>query len=636
MKTALPAFGISKPLLRRLALAAWCLASAGLYPGGVAAKMSVLNSPHNLSASAQNLPAETAGKHRIYFSEENRVCIFCHAPHNTIADTTGVTVFPLWSRDVPPDAGYTPYNSTTLKATPKPDKPTGASRLCLSCHDGTIALARFVGGRVSDNRTMPSDRIPTRNPNLTTDLSDDHPISFQYSDSLALLQGELAMPSSLPTQIKLGSDGSLECTACHDAHNNEFGNFLVMDNRQSGSPLCVACHKNNGWNNAVHNPANTSTLTSACLNCHYNHSAPGPERLLHSKTPEENCLGGGCHDSSGPAYADLNTLYAQTLYKHQAATASAVHDENEQLPARQYHVECVDCHNPHQANRVDASAPAPSPPATLSAAPAINGSLAGVKKDSAGTIATKEYEICFKCHSGGNATSFTGISKPNRMISEPDEQMRFASTNNPSYHPVMNMLAGGNSLINSQLIGSMVTIYCSDCHNNSQGRKAGKTGPNGPHGSEYEHILIDAYDMPAAADTSSTRRYDLCYRCHSQSYIMGTSSGFYDKASSTNEHTAHVTTRNIPCFACHDPHGIPWYSGTKANNAHLINFSKDYTFPVPGTSSSPLYTVATSGGTCYVKCHTASPNGDYTETYARTSSSTTVLNNLKRRLRSVK
>ena len=62
---------------------------------------------------------------------ESDVCIFCHTPHHASGDG------PLWNHQMS-GASYTPYSSSTLKATV--GQPTGSSRLCLSCHDGTVAL----------------------------------------------------------------------------------------------------------------------------------------------------------------------------------------------------------------------------------------------------------------------------------------------------------------------------------------------------------------------------------------------------------------------------------------------------------------------------------------------------------------
>ena len=41
-----------------------------------------------------------------------------------------------------PVTAYIPYSSSSLQA--KPGQPTGTSKLCLSCHDGTIALGSVV------------------------------------------------------------------------------------------------------------------------------------------------------------------------------------------------------------------------------------------------------------------------------------------------------------------------------------------------------------------------------------------------------------------------------------------------------------------------------------------------------------
>jgi len=590
-----------------------------LAAGGAQAKTSVIDTPHNLSANGGR--GTSSGLPGVTFSGEQRVCVFCHVPHNADAGT------PLWSRTLPADAtDYKPYQSSTLNASPKPDKPTGASRLCLSCHDGTIALGQFVGSKLTDATKMPTGATPAINHNLTTDLSDDHPISFAYTDVLAQ-KSQLVSPSTLPPSIKLQYGTNLECTACHDPHDNQYGNFLVMNNTdpgkanyQPGSPLCTSCHNPNGWTVTSHNPVHSNTLVNGCMNCHSVHTAPGAVRLLKQAKQEDNCLA-SCHNGSDTASVNLKPLFAPTMYRHPVddPKGEGVHDENETLPAQTYHVQCVDCHNPHQAN---------SSNAPLSAPPLIDGRLQGVRKDSLGTLATMEYEVCFKCHSGDNASKFAGVNETpsNRMIADPNEANRFDPLN-PSFHPVMaNRRSSGASLL-MQYQSTMTRIYCVDCHNNSQGSKAGGAGPNGPHGSQYPHILIAEYDMPAfGAGRSSynTSQYALCYRCHSEDYVMTTGSAFNNGGN--NEHAAHVKNRLIPCFVCHDPHGVSYKMGaTPTNNAHLINFDRSYASGplVP----NPVYTVNTDGSrSCTVNCHTVSGN---TETYASGVANT--LRMLKRR-----
>ena len=89
---------------------------------------------------------------------------------------------------------------------------------------------------------------------------------------------------------------------------------------------------------------------------------------------------------------------------------------------------------------------------------------------------------------------------------------------------------------------------------------------------------------------------------------MGSSSGFVNAG--TNEHAAHVQgLRAIPCFACHDPHGISLTSVSPVppsvqNNSHLINFDMDYSssaaVPIP-----QYVTLAPRAGSCKVSCHTS-------------------------------
>ncbi len=549
------------------------------------AKGSIITTPHNLSAS---------GRYPTKFNQELQICIFCHAPHNATPAT------PLWSRGLPQTESK--YMSSTLQAQ-LPARPTGASRLCLSCHDGTIALNDYKGSPISGSTYISTGGTPTTNSNLTTDLTDDHPVSFVYDDTLVTKKkGELVSPSALPSSIRLDR-GVLECTACHDPHNNEFGKFLVIDNSVSGSPLCVACHNNTGWPSSTHNPTNSASLGAGCMNCHYTHNAPAPVRLLHSRQEENNCYL-NCHNGSDPASVNVAPLFAPSMHRHPVDSATGVHDENESLPATTYHVECIDCHNPHQVN--GANAPLSSPPN-------IDGRLSGVRKDNTGAVAATEYDVCFKCHAGTNASRFCSVteSAPNRMIPDPEQRNRFSS-NNPSIHPVTNTRSTTKGA--ASLKTTMTLIYCTDCHNSDQSVKAGGAGANGPHGSNYEHILIARYDMPLVPQGYASIMYDLCYRCHLEGFIMGSSSGFVNQG--TNEHDRHVRVRGVPCFACHDPHGVPSLpttpvpGGTPTNNAHLINFNKDYAAQPPVTS--PLYTTnAPYNGSCMVSCHTGGASHSY-------------------------
>lgn len=539
-------------------------------PAGAARGSNIADTPHNLSITGGG------GAHEIKSLVELRICIFCHAPHHT----TSIT--PLWSRE-PSNITYDLYVSTTLTATLQ--QPRGASRLCLSCHDGTIALGLLGKEPNTLNLDaalpkMPTDVDPRRNPNLGTDLSDDHPVSFTYP-----ADPELNDPSTLKAQgIKLEQDIYVECTACHNPHSNQYGNFLVVNTDVQHDALCTKCHYKAGWNNADsghrtggdrYPEIKAQISADGCISCHIPHSSPGRVSLLKGAAEENNCFI-SCHKDL-PYSVNINAQFLKP-YRHFVQNYLGAHTQNEQLPvlAAKKHVECVDCHNPHQAGWQGAPMSPPNPLTTPpSAAPAVSGPLRGVRGvDATAQItvdqAAYEYQICFKCHAGLSADQFvdprftsTSVLRPDRLIETFDESLRFAS-NNPSFHPVVvnrPELPGisGRSLLPA-FKETLLRIYCSDCH--------------APHGSDEPYVL-DARNIDTFPST--TTDYPLCYRCHDSSFLMTISTA-------AALHQKHVIgphdngdTRIAPCATCHDPHGVPAARGaTTQKNAHLINFDARY------------------------------------------------------------
>lgn len=172
-----------------------------------------------------------------------RICIACHAPHNTDVSTTDA---PLWNHTLS-NQSYTLYSSATMDATLT--QPGGLSKLCLSCHDGTVAVDSFGG--VTGSEVVPG------NSNLGASLKDDHPIGFVYNTALSSTDGSLHDPSSKQVTIGSGSQtkaGSiqqvllfndrLECSSCHDVHNTftTDGGAALVKVTQAGSNLCLSCH----------------------------------------------------------------------------------------------------------------------------------------------------------------------------------------------------------------------------------------------------------------------------------------------------------------------------------------------------------------------------------------------------------
>lgn len=164
------------------------------------------------------------------------ICEVCHTPHNA---TTGL-VAPLWNHQVTTTTFtlYTSTTSPTFDATAS--QPDGASKLCLSCHDGTVALDNF-GGRTNGTQFL------TGGKNFGTDLSNDHPVSFVYDAALATTDGGLYNPTTANSGLggTIAADllpgGKVQCSSCHDVHNGTgLSKLLVKSN--AGSALCLTCH----------------------------------------------------------------------------------------------------------------------------------------------------------------------------------------------------------------------------------------------------------------------------------------------------------------------------------------------------------------------------------------------------------
>ncbi len=164
------------------------------------------------------------------------LCVVCHTPHG--ADTT-TTEGPLWNHR-PTAQTFTVYSSRTLTATDV-GQPTGTSKLCLSCHDGTVAIDSY--GSNDGSWFMGGPKAV----GLGGDLSDDHPISFVYDSSLASADGMLHDPAARSSGLggtieqDLLENRRLECSSCHDVHDGDADNHLLRVTL-SGSMLCLTCH----------------------------------------------------------------------------------------------------------------------------------------------------------------------------------------------------------------------------------------------------------------------------------------------------------------------------------------------------------------------------------------------------------
>ncbi len=530
----------------------------------------IVNTKHNLSVSGPGSVKSTI---------ETEVCVFCHTPHNSNPQ------IPLWNRNNS-SAIYTIYdNSISNTFNANTGQPDGSSLLCLSCHDGTVALGNVLSSS-SDIFDGAGTKMPAGSRgHLGIDLSDDHPISFVFDAALATSDGQLKYPPVYPATLDVNS--KVQCSSCHNAHNNMYGKFLVASNEYSD--LCKKCHDMQYWNNSSHStsPATwngsgtnpwahietpfPTVSQNACENCHQPHSAGGKVRLLKSSLEENNCL--DCHNGNvAQSSKDIATELAKP-YKHDVAGYNLIHNPNETTSFAS-HVECEDCHNPHAANSASASAPYAS--GKLAGVGGVNQNGSWVKPIS------NEYELCYKCHAD-NALS---VSSTTRQIEQNNTRLEF-DLDNPSYHPVVGAGKNPNSPSLIPPYSESSIIYCTDCHASND-----SNSPAGPHGSIYPRILKYRYEKADYTQESSST-YELCYSCHSRTSILSNVS--------FKKHSKHIVNAKAPCNACHDPHGISYSQGNSTNNSHLINFDLDIVKPLMGQL---IYEDLGNGrGRCYLTCH---------------------------------
>ncbi|OHB33718.1 MAG: hypothetical protein A2X84_02800 [Desulfuromonadaceae bacterium GWC2_58_13] len=222
------------------------------------------SNPHNLSIGATH--GRTQANDGSQFGADE-ICIFCHTPHSATA------LGPLWNRAEPDNMGSFPlYNSSSLKIKDIPaaqynttDYPNGASKLCLSCHDGVTGIGTLLDRTITMNRETMSD-VPTSTTfDPVIDLELTHPVSFVFNDTV---ETALLGKASIPTDPDLrDSQERVQCTSCHDPHDDRgealydsagvppFWRIISTDPANSYTDLCNKCHGTFGIPSGDHHTA---------------------------------------------------------------------------------------------------------------------------------------------------------------------------------------------------------------------------------------------------------------------------------------------------------------------------------------------------------------------------------------------
>ena len=459
----------------------------------------------------------------------NRSCVnMCHSdhPHDLTSPLLSTHDNNLYlDPSTQATRGNGSANRTSLFRTKTDFDPTGNAGMCTKCHSKPIAAGRAT---ITDAAYGASahDFTSTASPAYT----------WQYT-----------LHDSGTTQRN--------CTKCHTS-------------RTEGTTPSV----NSTGVTAVHGTSDPSLLAGTkrpagagyvCYNCHGSTASPaaGAQGNRSNKDVESVIAKAAKHPVGSDTVHDTVT------------EASATYNDGKFSGANR-HVNCQDCHDPHEAgatkhtqgtNAVAATSPLYGASGAGFTSPATNWAATTSAnftwKNGTTTSITAEYELCFKCHS-----SFAfGATPP---ANQTDVAQEF-STSNQSYHPLVGALPvadpganGSNRLAANQLNNGWVpgqTMYCSDCHGNDAAAPAAQ----GPHGSAQAFILkgpnrywpVNASAALYTLGNNPTNNSHLaglfCTNCHPVQSTAG--------ASFNNVHTEHAGPQlgNVECIRCHIlvPHG---------------------------------------------------------------------------------
>ena len=269
---------------------------------------------------------------------------------------------------------------------------------------------------------------------------------------------------------------------------------------------------------------------------------------------------------------------------------------------------------------------------TFTPPPAVRVSqigVAGISATDGTTIvnpSVNQFENCLRCHgtSAGKRVNPIFGYLPVRTVAAGDplnvllEFSLTATSSHPVTHVSTSTLPQPSLLTNmlnldgvtkGRLMGTQ--IFCTDCHNSDDNREFGGTGPNGPHGSKWTHILERQYVASQAPGPGQlitnlypnpnlgfNGPYALCGKCHDLTNQIMQNTSF-------SQHSLHIST-GFSCSVCHTAHGMGATSAT-ITGERLVNFDASV---VAANGATPI-SYNRSANTCTLTCHGVAhnPNG---------------------------
>lgn len=640
---------------KRLAVALICLAAVA---ANAQINSSVLGS-HNLSSTQSPIVGGLPP------------CLFCHAPHNGTKNASG-----LWSQKLSTVQNYTLYSSGTLMNVPQQPVMGKNSNLCLSCHDGTVAPGSTspygvikMSGAMTPYDVFGSDLSTVHPFNFKLPLVAANDVLPQVTanpgstanPAVHMIQNNIQCETCHNPHVQtldasnmflvVDNSNSALCLACHISTPTQTAmvkpssnpaNSTVGATSHSNSTKPVACNAMTAWSTSAHaqggfqitKGANAGPYgnlrKNACLSCHTTHKGQGktvllaaPKQAVASMDPSaQTCM--NCHNGGSVVSPAITNVYQEFIKKgHPFPAGSNTHSHTESTVLDQNrHATCVDCHEPHAAQKSGSFN-------TISIRPSQSG-VNGVSATDGSTLVTPavyQYQTCLRCH--GNSTGkqqlITYGYQPQRLVSNGDQLslVPALSTTASSSHPISHDRQspyGQPSLLKAmwnldghtqgRMMGTR--LLCTDCHNADDNREFGGTGPNGPHGSQYYHILERRYEfsqvavgtgtgmgpgsaiqnlLPMVVDPSANGPYAMCAKCHDLANILSNAS--------FSKHALHLNA-GFSCSACHTAHGVA-AATAGLTGERLMNFD----IKVVGRNDVTMepITYNRAANSCTLKCH---------------------------------
>lgn len=215
-----------------------------------------------------------------------RSCVFCHTPHNAMKSDDEMEPLPLWNHDFSQldfsDGVYiwaTPLNESLVINDPL----VGPSRLCMSCHDGSVAIDQHGPSRRAEGTLFLTGDVAV---GQYGDLTDDHPIGFSYGDALIARNTEGLLSSGTYGEV-VGKEEKFASSVTPSENSGTYDTVVRdLNGRTIGDVLyqgdiftCASCHEVHNKESVIQRAGTDGTTPNyllyaeeydslICLSCH--------------------------------------------------------------------------------------------------------------------------------------------------------------------------------------------------------------------------------------------------------------------------------------------------------------------------------------------------------------------------------